>query len=72
MKNNNKAILKKKLSIDNQSNIINNNHNQNHKRKQSVKIIGHITLKEETKNKINNQERESSKKVQKIKRNNLP
>ena len=71
MKNNNKAILKKKLSIDNQSNIINNNHNQNHKRKQSVKIIGHITLKEETKNKINNQERESSKKVQKIKRNNL-
>ena len=67
-KNNNKK-LKKKLSVDNQPNMINNN--PNHKRKQSVKLIGHITLKEETKNKIYNQERESPKKLKTIKRNSL-
>ena len=68
MKNNNNK-LHKKLSVDNQTNII--NPNPKHNRRQSTNIIGHITLKDETKNKIYNKEKEKLNKPKKINRNSL-
>ena len=68
MKNNNNK-LHKKLSIDNQVNLI--NPNPKHNRRQSTNIIGHITLKDETKNKIYNKEKEKLNKPKKINRNSL-
>ena len=68
MKNNNNK-LHKKLSVDNQVNLI--NPNPKHNRRQSTNIIGHITLKEETKNKIYNKEKEKLNKPKKINRNSL-
>jgi len=69
MKNNNNLKLHKKLSVDNQTNMI--NLNPKHARRQSTNIIGHITLKEETKNKIYNKEKEKLNKPNKINRNSL-
>ena len=68
MKNNNNK-LHKKLSVDNQVNLI--NPNPKHNRRQSTNIIGHITLKDETKNKIYNKEKEKLNKPKKINRNSL-
>ena len=68
MKNNN-IKLHKKLSVDNQTNMI--NPNPKHNRRQSTNIIGHITLKDETKNKIYNKEKEKLNKPKKINRNSL-
>ena len=68
MKNNN-IKLHKKLSVDNQVNLI--NPNPKHNRRQSTNIIGHITLKDETKNKIYNKEKEKLNKPKKINRNSL-
>ena len=73
MKNTQK--LKKKLSIENTSNnnISNiNNYIQKHTRKQSSSMIEHISLKEETKNKIIiNSSKDKSIKQKKIKQNSL-
>jgi len=69
MKNNNNLKFHKKLSVDNQTNMI--NLNPKHARRQSTNIIGHITLKEETKNKIYNKEKEKLNKPNKINRNSL-
>ena len=67
--------LKKKLSIENTSNnnISNiNNYIQKHTRKQSSSMIEHISLKEETKNKIIiNSSKDKSIKQKKIKQNSL-
>ena len=58
MKNNDNIKPKKKLSVGNNigNNIVNNNNipnnNPKHNRRQSSNIIGRITLKEDTKNKI--------------------
>ena len=71
MKNNENSKLRKKLSVDNNTNIINTN--SKHNRRQSSNIIGHITLKEEAKNKIFNKDKNKDKlnKQNNINRNNL-
>ena len=69
MKTKENQKLKKRLNIDN-SNINITNNNPKHTRRQSSGIIGRITLKEETLNKIFNS-KDKSNKPKKIKRNNL-
>ena len=68
---------KKKLSVGNNigNNIVNNNNIQNnnpkHNRRQSSNIIGRITLKEDTKNKIFNTVKDNSVKTKKMNRHSL-
>jgi serine/threonine protein phosphatase PrpC len=77
MKNNDNIKLKKKLSVGNNigNNIVNNNNipnnNPKHNRRQSSNIIGRITLKEDTKNKIFNTVKDNSVKNKKMNRHSL-
>ena len=69
LKNNENSKHRKKLSVDNQPNVL--NINPKHNRRQSTNLIGHISLKEETKNKMNNQEKEKLNNPKKMNRNSL-